>query len=51
MEANWNLGPEMLRASTERSPPSARRRQEVLQILQNAEIARTKRVRTARTPA
>jgi fumarate hydratase subunit alpha len=46
MEANWNLGPEMLRAfdkalTTERSAAG----QQVLQILkQNAEIARTKRV-------
>ena len=46
MEANWNLGPEMLRAfdralTTERSAAG----KQVLQILkQNAEIARTKRV-------
>src|SRR5262245_62213168 len=46
MEANWNLGPEMLRAfdnalTTERSAAA----KQVLQILkQNAEIARTKRV-------
>jgi fumarate hydratase subunit alpha len=46
MEANWNLGPEMLRAfdralALERSAAG----QQVLQILkQNAEIARTRRV-------
>jgi len=46
MEANWNLGPEMLRAfdralTTERSPAG----KQVLEILkQNAEIARTKKV-------
>ena len=46
MEANWNLGPEMLRAfdkalTTERSAAG----KQVLQILkENAEIARTKRV-------
>jgi fumarate hydratase subunit alpha len=46
MEANWNLGPEMLRAfdkalTTERSPAG----QQVLQILkQNAELARTKKI-------
>jgi fumarate hydratase subunit alpha len=46
MEANWNLGPEMLRAfdkalTTERSPAG----KQVLQILkQNAELARTKKI-------
>src|SRR5207253_10891676 len=46
MEANWNLGGEMLRAfdqalTTERSPAG----RQVLQILkQNAEMARTKKI-------
>ena len=46
MEANWNLGPEMLRAfdkalTTERSAAG----KQVLQILkQNAELARTKKI-------